>query len=68
MSVIKEGYYSDGITRYTDPLWTVKCNDCKAIYWSVIYHSICSKCKSQNIISTNKVIEERRKSDTKRNI
>lgn len=54
------GYYSDGITKYTDPLWTIKCNCCGHITWGVIYVEKCSKCGSNDIECKNRNIQVER--------
>ncbi len=32
-------YYSDGITRVTDPFWKMKCNKCGHVFFIVYLYS-----------------------------
>lgn len=41
---MKKGFYSDGITKITDPFWEICCTSCGHETWSVTYKSKCSKC------------------------
>ena len=50
---MKNTYYSDGITKTTDPLWIIKCPKCGHAGWSVIKVNKCKVCKSTNILCTN---------------
>lgn len=50
-------YYDDGITKITDPLWTVKCNECGHIGWSVTLMDHCPKCNSKTAVFTNPYIK-----------
>lgn len=49
----KRGYYIDGITRITDPLWDVKCLSCGHACWSLTYIKKCLECGSSNIRCEN---------------
>lgn len=37
-------YYSDGITKITDPFWRSTCQDCGKVYMSCICNSVCPDC------------------------
>ncbi len=39
-------YYSDGITRVTDPFWTNTCRKCKDVFMSCICTGECPVCGS----------------------
>lgn len=54
-----EGYYSDGITKYTDPLWVATCYDCNRSHWAVMKLHTCPDCGSINMLCTNPVVEQR---------
>lgn len=41
-------YYSDGITRVTDPFWKMKCSQCGHIFWSCLCTAKCPLCGSMN--------------------
>ena len=40
----KPGYYSDGVTRYTDPFYRGTCSMCGYEFWSVLKSSKCPQC------------------------
>lgn len=56
-AAMKKGYYSDGITKFTDPFWTVKCNTCGTEHWSLTYIDYCPECYSKDIACTNPKIK-----------
>lgn len=62
-----EGFYSDSITKYTDPLWVANCPDCGRSHWAVMKIHICPNCGSINLTCTNPTVEcrlnERKVSD-----
>ena len=41
-------YYSDGITRVTDPFWKMKCNKCGHVFLSCICIAECPTCGSMD--------------------
>jgi hypothetical protein len=45
----KDTYLADGITKTTDPFWTVTCLDCGHASWSILHVKECFKCGSVNI-------------------
>ena len=49
---MKDGYYSDGVTRFTDPFWRNLCYECGNTYWSVMISKQCPVCQSSNILNT----------------
>ena len=59
-------FYSDGITRVTDPFWKVECS-CGNIYLSCICTSVCPMCGCKDGTRTlggvpyEKIIEQRAK-------
>ena len=42
----KPMYYNDGITKITDPFWTIHCPDCGHAGWSLTYMKCCPECGS----------------------
>lgn len=40
----KKGYYTDGVTKYTDPFYQCVCRGCLHRFWSVIPTANCPKC------------------------
>lgn len=54
-----EGYYSDGITKYTDPLWVAVCPECGHNHWSVMKIGTCPNCGFMNLQCTNSSVEKR---------
>lgn len=59
---MKETYYSDGITKTTDPFWTIKCLDCGHAGWSVLKPRKCYSCNSANITCSNPTHKKQEKS------
>ena len=53
-------YYSDGITRVTDPFWKMKCNKCGHVFLSCICIAECPTCGSmdQKAFLDGKSLEE----------
>ncbi len=56
-----EGYYSDGITKFTDPFWILECHDCNKKNWLIMHSPSCPVCGSTHIKCTNRRVEEREK-------
>lgn len=46
-------YYSDGITKITDPLWTVQCPECGKSGWALTMTGKCQNCGSTSAVFTN---------------
>lgn len=42
----KNTYYSDGITRATDPFWTNTCRKCGYVFMSCVCNGECPVCRS----------------------
>lgn len=40
----KIGYYSDGVTKYTDPFYQCVCRVCFHRFWSVTITAACPSC------------------------
>jgi hypothetical protein len=53
----KAKYYSDGITKITDPFWVVKCFTCGYEGWNLIHTDSCTECGSEDISCTNAAIK-----------
>ena len=49
---MKEGYYSDGVTKFSDPFYKCVCRNCLHRYWSVTIASKCPVCKSDDIFQS----------------
>ena len=45
----KVGYYSDGVTRFTDPFYRCLCRGCLQQFWSVTIGVRCTKCQSEDV-------------------
>jgi hypothetical protein len=56
--VNQEIFYNDGITKVTDPFWTVKCPDCGYDGWSLTYMDGCPICSSPDAVYTNPTIKK----------
>ena len=54
-----KGFYSDGITKYSDPLWVAVCLDCGRSHWAVMRIHNCPSCGSINLSCTNLTVEQR---------
>ncbi len=46
---VKPGYYSDGVTKYTDPFYKCVCRRCLHNFWSVTIDIVCSCCGSTDV-------------------
>ena len=45
----KVGYYSDGVTKYTDPFYKCVCRGCLHKFWSVTIDAPCPECKGMDV-------------------
>lgn len=45
----KVGYYSDGVTKYTDPFYKCVCRGCLHKFWSVTINASCPECKGIDV-------------------
>ncbi len=43
------GYYSDGVTKFTDPFYQCVCRGCLNRFWSVVITSPCPKCGGADV-------------------
>lgn len=53
-------FYSDGITRVTEPFWKIQCNQCGHVFLSCICIAKCPRCGSmdQKAFLSGKSLEE----------
>lgn len=47
--MVKMGYYPDGVTKVTDPLYKCICRDCLFFFFGLMITSKCPECKSDNV-------------------
>jgi predicted nucleic acid-binding Zn-ribbon protein len=43
------GYYSDGVTKFTDPFYQCVCRGCLHRFWSVLITSHCPECGCEDV-------------------
>ncbi|BBF41973.1 hypothetical protein lbkm_0653 [Lachnospiraceae bacterium KM106-2] len=49
---MNEKYYSDGVTKYSDPFHKNLCMNCGHEYWTAMISDGCTRCGSKNIFHT----------------
>lgn len=47
--MVKIGYYSDGVTKVTDPFYQCICRNCHNFFWGLMITSKCPECQSDDV-------------------
>ena len=52
-------FLQDGVTKYSDPFWDLKCDSCGYEFWGADLTSTCPKCKcsSCQVLNNNHITE-----------
>ncbi len=48
----RQEYYSDGVTRITDPFYLCICRKCIKAFWAISVDTVCPECGSDELFRT----------------